>query len=517
MLARVRAKKEIEIQNIPVVFLTDPEGDGCFMQQWKDSLAFSLGSDYRFVYGGDISGSQGSFSLRLLREIYEQYQVAASNNQALPILIAGNRDDNRLRFLTELANEDFLNDFYSPQARWWMGNEAGLLEEFCSQFTLAQYQELSIPQKRAHVAKWMLAKTMGSVKEFEYRRVELAVIRGEDVGSILDEQVAQSFIEEMCDPATLAYFFPEGSACVLPPAFQGVARWYIEHSTLYALSEAKDILYSHSAYQTGDCPFGNPVEQWVEDSNTARSSSIANIIMQVISGRLNAENDYGRQHPAIISSLPRSEKYPANRQSQNFFNVYGAPGQEVTLPVGIKLNVSGHQPVLQEMPMVLRDALGNLSIINADTVNPLPGGLHLPAYVQINSDASFVIKSADGLREINSSDSLIGQILNDGAGKTLHVTSLNTRTGQYHLSCYEKPEGTPFYAITSIVCMNKDAVKLLQPVKPKRSLSDTGLSSTNSHCLKFSRVRPAMPTVGTVKGVSDVAAARGIPNGSGRK
>lgn len=508
------------------LFVTDPEGDEIFWRAWR-GFSDKLSNRFRFVYGGDISGSRGSYALGALYDIRRVYQTIDSEfesdpgpgfdldsvNHRKPVLIAGNRDDNRLRFLTELASQDFLDHFCAPEARQWMGVEAGLLADF--DLTEDQYKSLTVAQKRVHVVKWMLAKTMGAATEFEYRRDELARLRGEVIS---DEQVAQSFIEEMCDDQLLEQLLPENSRLpfVLPEQYRGLALWYIQHSNLYALNQNERILYSHSAYQTGDCPAGVTTKEWVVSSNAERRDNIKDLLARVSAqaGRLTLETHYGRQHSAIISSLPRGPQYPNNRQSQNFYNAYSVPGQEVILPAGVKLNISGHQPVLQIMPMVLRDASNNMAVINADTSNPIPGGQHKPAVIQVNPDASFIIKSADGLQEINSYDPLIGKILDDGMGRALHVSSVNTETGQYHLNCYEKPVGKPFYSITFSVCMDKSAVESLQPIRKNR-LKNIAESDNNPNCFKFARLEPAEEQQ---KGVSDISNFSKVGGGSpGRK
>lgn len=133
-----------------------------------------LAKDAYFVHGGDVpdrfagSGEVVAELLRLSRAHPERV-----------VLIAGNRDVNKLRIAAELSPEALRHDPPVRVSDWakWLPEHGGAAKA----------------HDRATRLKWILERTMGAPDAFELRRKDLATFAGDVVS---DDAVAASFVRE---------------------------------------------------------------------------------------------------------------------------------------------------------------------------------------------------------------------------------------------------------------------------------------------------------------------------------
>jgi hypothetical protein len=161
-----------------IAYITDVEGRWDKLESFaKDNPLVSIDEAGRlrvsdgavFVFGGDAV-DRGPDSLRVLRTLLEAKRAQPSQ----VVLLAGNRDINKLRLARELRGR--------PPARTPDAERAA---------------------GGAVLLRWILAQTMGAGEAFEHRRTELSRLRG---ASVEDAEVCESFVEDVArDGALRAY------------------------------------------------------------------------------------------------------------------------------------------------------------------------------------------------------------------------------------------------------------------------------------------------------------------------
>lgn len=165
-----------------VAYLTDIEGG---LAKFRDFTvrhpAFEIGSDslchvkpgWVFVHGGDVCDrfpGEMAFMRELLRLKAEAPEQV--------VLIAGNRDINKLRLPLELTPEALAQPPARHPREWHTWLQAG-----------------GHPDTRENRLKWMLERTMGAPKAFELRRRELAHEQNRDPSQVTDVEVTDSYLE----------------------------------------------------------------------------------------------------------------------------------------------------------------------------------------------------------------------------------------------------------------------------------------------------------------------------------
>lgn len=151
-----------------VAYVTDVEGSWERLESFcRDNPQVRLDDDGRlqvtagatFVFGGDAI-DRGPAARRVVRTLLE----AKERQPEQVVLLAGNRDLNKLRLVRELEG-------HLPRR--------------------APDEVRALP--RAELLKWIFAHTMGAADAFEHRRTELTLeTRAHD-----DESVAQSFLDDL--------------------------------------------------------------------------------------------------------------------------------------------------------------------------------------------------------------------------------------------------------------------------------------------------------------------------------
>lgn len=198
-----------------IVYITDVEGnldylrgvcslcpEGIELRETSGGLTIELKDGYMLVFGGDVT-DKGNGSLRILRALAAAYD---SYGPERVVLIAGNRDINKIRLSEELSEEalkavvacpSFVPEkarvdslAYAPKS---LRESLGVDKDH----PLDQAHVEAFHSTRAGRLRWILDNTMGSAGEFENRRKELSEIAGKPTGSVTDDDVVESFLESI--------------------------------------------------------------------------------------------------------------------------------------------------------------------------------------------------------------------------------------------------------------------------------------------------------------------------------
>ena len=165
-----------------VAYVTDVEGSWDRLASYfVDNPHVRLDADGRvhlspgvtFVFGGDAI-DRGPWSRRIVRTLLDVKQRHPNR----VVLLAGNRDLNKLRLVREL-------DGHPPKR--------------------APDEIRAAP--RAAQLQWILANTMGAADAFEHRRAELAIERA--TSTVEDEDVAQSYVDDLAPDGELARYLEQ--------------------------------------------------------------------------------------------------------------------------------------------------------------------------------------------------------------------------------------------------------------------------------------------------------------------
>ena len=215
--ARLQASPPDDPIAADVCYCTDIEGNWeYFMSFVKISRALTLiGFDdatgsadielkdgWDFVCGGDMVdkgvGTGGSIRVtRTMLRLKNKYPDRVT-------LILGNRDVNKIRFTSELADDELSNLARVPGPDWvkeacrvsplqyltrLVAVQKGIPPEQVSEGMLAEANTV------ANRIRWMLKETMGADGEFERRQAELALLNGGD--PVDDDATAASFVDSV--------------------------------------------------------------------------------------------------------------------------------------------------------------------------------------------------------------------------------------------------------------------------------------------------------------------------------
>jgi len=188
-------------------YVTDVEGNLDYFQRYvelsnvltirKESspqnivLDFTDKNNNYFVYGGDTV-DKGPGDIRLVRALVDFKRRYPDR----VYLLVGNRDLNKLRFSAELADDDMNRPMEEIPPPHWDPKAPSLLEYLTKKAT---EQSISVDQLNTRVNRlhYMLEHTLGCPKTFDFRRQELAILRNVPSTIISDEDILQSFLDEV--------------------------------------------------------------------------------------------------------------------------------------------------------------------------------------------------------------------------------------------------------------------------------------------------------------------------------
>ena len=343
-------------------YLTDVEGNLDYFQRyvdlseilgWEDDAAKSKlrfkREDAMFVFGGD-SQDKGPGDIRftkLLLALKAEYPGRVE-------FIIGNRDANKLRLASELQEECIkdaavLTDSSFP---YWDAAEKRVTPQMF--LDKNQVDNGGRENTAANRLRYILKHTMGADGAFEMRRVELSIIRNCGKEDVSDEDVVESYRNEV-DPAK------EGDNFMLNYLQQGkLAYVFGEHLFVHgAVSE------TNVGTVPGSTKRIERVEEWVDALNAWCRGEVAAFESDPYSGK----NGRDRKGSGLMDyGVPGGNGDATVMYSNNLDNGNGkhiAPAVREYLEASdIKSVITGHQPH-GDCPLVIRS--GQVTAISADT------------------------------------------------------------------------------------------------------------------------------------------------------
>ena len=326
-----------------IAYLTDIEG------QWEkletfcaDNPLVSLAGEQlvvaegaRFVFGGDAI-DRGPFG----RRIVECFTQAKQRYGERVVLLAGNRDINKLRLGRELRGQ------LHPRA-----------------------PESLRDADRASVLGWVFSKTMGAGDALEHRKRELVAVLGRTVS---DEEVAESFLEDVAPGGALTRYL---ALCQLG---------YREGCTLFVHGGV-----SEGSLGTVPAPSGprevKDLDAWIAALNAWYDEQIAAYrdgVLDLARGvAWQPLIDYQAPVPGLGTN-PQSVVYARLAAEHNDPRLPAAPVVERLGAAGIRRLVVGHMPT-GDTPSVLRDPERDFTLILADNSH---GRVNSASRVLVNDD-----------------------------------------------------------------------------------------------------------------------------------
>ncbi|KAL0591336.1 hypothetical protein ABG067_001367 [Albugo candida] len=175
----------------------------------KTTQEFALADDSMLVYGGD-AGDKGIHTLRVYAKLVQLKKVYPDR----VILLAGNRDINKMRLISELVDNREMNLNYMAKEIlegpiWVPADKRLSLRSYLERQSKIHHSEQGLDASqwtpkdlegvntKVNRLKWMLNYTMGSQGDFDRRRQELAEMNEKAPHLISDEQVLQSYLESV--------------------------------------------------------------------------------------------------------------------------------------------------------------------------------------------------------------------------------------------------------------------------------------------------------------------------------
>ena len=205
-------------------YVTDIEGDRYFWDNYLkisriltvereaddgNVVDISLKDGCHFVFGGDVN-DQCDGDLYVVEQLVKLKRKYPNRVH----FILGNRDMNKLRLVQELSEahmEKYPWDDY-PGTFW-----TKIFFKESPKDTVARLgiQGDPSPHDRVERLKWILSCTMGSGNAFELRRVELTKLKEAENGVATDEEVYNSFVDNLKPDGIFAEYLKCGSLALV--------------------------------------------------------------------------------------------------------------------------------------------------------------------------------------------------------------------------------------------------------------------------------------------------------------
>eukprot|EP00746_Dinoflagellata_sp_MGD_P143691 gnl/MRDRNA2_/MRDRNA2_76486_c0_seq1.p1 gnl/MRDRNA2_/MRDRNA2_76486_c0~~gnl/MRDRNA2_/MRDRNA2_76486_c0_seq1.p1 ORF type:complete len:656 (+),score=102.10 gnl/MRDRNA2_/MRDRNA2_76486_c0_seq1:76-2043(+) len=226
-----------DIEPSKIIYLTDVEGhwdyfcsfvelaNGMWFKEpgnhstarsWKE---IELQDGFHFVFGGDTV-DKGPGSLRFLETICKLKEKYPKRVH----LILGNRDINKMRWTSELAESELCMSRIPnvPRCFWDpYGNGGKTYYEFIRELAVTELNLEGSAVTEDHIRtyntkvnkiQYMLHHDMGSAGEFEFRRQELQLMLGRNVS---DKEVAQSYEDSVAPGGIMRRYLELAQLCVI--------------------------------------------------------------------------------------------------------------------------------------------------------------------------------------------------------------------------------------------------------------------------------------------------------------
>ena len=325
-----------------VAVLSDIEGSAAKLADFcARHPAFAPGPDGRpevrpgalFVHGGDVpdrfAGGQ--------RAVAELLRLATATPERV-VLVAGNRDLNKLRLTSELSEAGLAAP---PPVRvddWNAWN--------------AKHPLAPGGSARAHRLRWIFSRTMGAPDAFELRRRDRAAA-GEPTD---DETVAQSFLDELADG--------------------GAFRRLVQRSTL--LARRGNTVFAHAGLTDDNIGFvpgaserARDVDEWVGRLDEWYRGELGRWERDAHawSGRGTRPGETLIRYAEPTTGQPanpHSVVYCRNVDEQGKIALPGAQTIRWLLDSGVRRLVIGHTPS-GDLPVILRTPDDAFEVVVADT------------------------------------------------------------------------------------------------------------------------------------------------------
>lgn len=195
-----------------ICYCTDVEGNIDYFVEWiKRSryLDYTLSDqelvlsfkqsepNSKFIFGGDVC-DKGEGSIRVVKAILN----LKLQHPDRVVIILGNRDLNKLRFTSELQDDQITDEmldklegpyFVGPNQR--VSPKQYLLKLAQKSNEQATEEDARKLNTKANRVRYMLDCTMGSAGDFERRRNEIAKMKKKEPSDISDDEVVDSYIK----------------------------------------------------------------------------------------------------------------------------------------------------------------------------------------------------------------------------------------------------------------------------------------------------------------------------------
>ncbi len=318
-----------------IAYLTDVEG------MWEKLASFAranpavrLGDDGRlhvaegavFVFGGDAI-DRGPHGRRIVHTLLE----AKQRQPGQVVLLAGNRDINKLRLPRELGGE--------PPTRTPDDVRGG---------------------PRPALLRWIFQHTMGAPAAFDFRRRELAEERGAVVGDVREDEVADSYLEDLARGGPLRAYLAAGQL-----AFRHGDTLFVHGGLSEASLGAVPGRPTRPDASEPGAPLDVDVDAWVVELNAWYREQMDAFAAGRLAGSTPAWQPLiAYQAPAPGSRHnPGSVVYGRSVDDHNNLRLPGPPVIAALARAGITRAVVGHTPS-GDSPSVGR--LGRFQMICAD-------------------------------------------------------------------------------------------------------------------------------------------------------
>ena len=339
---------------------------------------FHLAPGASFVHAGDVpdrfEGTQAAVAelIRLKAEAPDRV-----------LLVAGNRDVNKLRLTAELSREGLKAPPPVRAADWkeWLAKQASARSgKPAGELTAA---DLALGEEIAVRLRWILERTMGAPDGFEMRRREMAR-RGEATD---DNAVAASFVAELS---------PGGPFRKLLAASTLLAR---RGNTIFAHAGITD---DNIGFVPGEADRATGVDEWIAALDRWYRAELAAWERDAFSW----DGSGPRPGERLIRYAEPVPGKPANATSVVYCRSVDEQGK-IALPgkatvewlaaSGVTRLVIGHTPS-GELPVVLRTADDGFEVVVADTSRA--GEMETPALISLEGDglASVLVQGQLTLR-----------------------------------------------------------------------------------------------------------------------
>ena len=306
-----------------IAYLTDAEGMWSKVESFcrdnpvvrlDDAGALHVAQGGLFVFGGDTV-DRGPYGLRIVRALVD----AKRRQPDQVVLLAGNRDINKLRLARELSGETHRRA--PPEAAGW---------------------------SRADMLRFLLEHTMGAKGAFEHRRAELT----RDGGKATDADVVESYLADIAPDGPLFTYLSMARL-----AFRAGATLFVHGGVTDASFGVVPAAPSRGKPSLST----EHLEAWLSGLETFYRDELSAFV------------DGGPYDALVAYQAP----VPGTRLNQASV-VYGRPADDLNNPVllpeglrealasqGIFRVIMGHTPV-GDVPCVLRDRNRTLEQVSAD-------------------------------------------------------------------------------------------------------------------------------------------------------